>query len=166
MSTRTIVMDEATIRRKIERIAWEIYERHIEEDVIHLVGISGSGHVLAQLIRAALERINAPKTQLHKLEMDKRNPLGEKSIEVDLKELENQSVVVIDDVLESGSTLIYGVHYILGTQVKRCTTAVLIDRNHKRFPIKADVKGLSLSTSLQEHVEVDLTSTPHAAYLI
>ncbi|GGH72367.1 phosphoribosyltransferase [Phaeocystidibacter marisrubri] len=158
-------MDEATIRRKIERIAWEVYERHIEEDVIYLVGITGTGYLLAEMLGASLRQINAPKTVLLELNMDKRNPLGEKSLLGEPKDLTNCSVVVVDDVLNSGSTLIYGVQHILEQEVKRCTTAVLIDRNHKRFPIKADVKGLSLSTSLQEHVEVDLTSTSPAAYL-
>lgn len=158
-------MDEATIRRKVERIAWEVYERHIEEEVIYLVGITGTGYLLAEMLRESLRQINAPKTELLELKLDKRNPLGEKSLVGESHDLTNCSVVVVDDVLNSGSTLIYGVQHILEQEVKRCTTAVLIDRNHKRFPIKADVKGLSLSTSLQEHVEVDLTSTSPAAYL-
>lgn len=164
-TTRTLVMDDSTIRRKIERIAWELYERHIDESKIFLVGIAGSGYLLAERIAEAMKRIGAPELQLIELTINKRNPWKDKTMNIDPAELKGSSVIVIDDVLNSGSTLIYGVQHILQTKVKRCTTAVLVDRNHKRFPIKADVKGLSLSTSLREHVEVDLASTPAAAYL-
>ena len=63
-------------------------------------------------------------------------------------------MIVVDDVLNSGRTLIYGVKFFLEVPLKRLTTAVLVNRNHKHFPVKADFKGISLSTSLQEHVSV------------
>jgi pyrimidine operon attenuation protein/uracil phosphoribosyltransferase len=70
------------------------------------------------------------------------------------QDLTDKTVVLTDDVLNSGKTLIYGVNHFLQYKLKKLTTAVLVDRNHKRFPVKADVKGLSLSTSLQENVDV------------
>lgn len=164
-SKKTIVMDETTIRKKIKRIAWELYERHIDEAIIYLVGINGTGYQLAERIKAAMVEIGAPKCELIKLSIDKKNPLGDKEVDIDTSKLESAAVVVIDDVLNSGSTLIHGVMFVLQCNVAKCTTAVLVDRNHKRFPIKADVKGLSLSTSLQNHVEVDLEGTPNAAFL-
>ena len=66
----------------------------------------------------------------------------------------NRSVVLVDDVLSTGTTLIYGVKHFLEVPLKRLKTAVLVDRNHKKYPVKADFKGISLSTSLQEHIEV------------
>ena len=98
--------------------------------------------------------------------MDKGNPL-QSGVETSLKpdEYANQSVVLIDDVLSSGSTLIYGVHHFIKTPLKQLKTAVLINRNFKRYPVKADFKGISLSTSLHEHVRVDLASEQNAVFL-
>ena len=70
------------------------------------------------------------------------------------EEYQNKSLILVDDVLNSGSTLIYGVRYFLDVPIKNFKTAVLVDRNHKRYPVKADFKGLSLSTSLSETVKV------------
>ena len=66
----------------------------------------------------------------------------------------NKSVLLVDDVLHSGTTLIYGVKHFLDVPLKQFKTAVLVDRNHKKYPVKADFKGISLSTSLSENVEV------------
>ena len=97
---------------------------------------------------------------------DKKNPRNDISISLDLNNFQNNSIVIIDDVLNSGSTLMYAVKYFLDTDVKKIKTAVLIDRNHKKFPIKVDFKGLSLSTSIQNHVEVVLTESKLEGYLI
>jgi pyrimidine operon attenuation protein/uracil phosphoribosyltransferase len=72
---------------------------------------------------------------------------------------------LVDDVLSSGTTLIYGVKHFLEVPLKRFKTAVLLNRNHKKFPVKADFKGLSLSTSLKEHVEVKFTESNAIAFL-
>ena len=75
------------------------------------------------------------------------------------------SLVLIDDVLSSGSTLIYGVKHFLEVPLIKFKTAVLVNRNHKNFPVKADFKGISLSTSLKEHIQVEFTDTTAIAYL-
>jgi pyrimidine operon attenuation protein/uracil phosphoribosyltransferase len=96
------------------------------------------------------------KVDVLKVLVDKRKPLTSPvSIEPNNKDLTDKVVVLTDDVLNSGKTLIYGANYFLQFKLKKLTTAVLVDRNHKRFPVKADVKGLSLSTSLQENVDVE-----------
>ncbi len=70
------------------------------------------------------------------------------------KGLENQALVLVDDVLNSGGTLIASVHHFIKKPMKKIKTVVLIDRNHRTFPIAADFVGMSLATTLQEHVEV------------
>ena len=80
--------------------------------------------------------------------------------------IRDRSVVIVDDVLNSGSTLMYAVKYFLDTKLKKLKTAVLVDRNHKKYPIKADYKGLSLSTSIQNHVEVSINDNEINAYLV
>ena len=67
----------------------------------------------------------------------------------------HKSLVLVDDVLNSGTTLIYGIKHFLDVPLKQFKTAVLVNRNHKKYPVKADYKGISLSTSIQEHVVVD-----------
>ena len=52
--------------------------------------------------------------------------------------------------------MIYGVKHFLNVPLKQFKTAVLVNRNHKKYPVKADFKGISLSTSLHEHVQVVL----------
>ena len=102
---------------------------------------------------------------LCKVVIDKKNPLSPITTSVAASDYSNKSIVLIDDVLNSGSTLIYGVKHFLDVPVKQFKTAVLVNRNHKKFPVKADYKGISLSTSLNEHVEVILTGKVYEAFL-
>jgi len=74
-------------------------------------------------------------------------------------------LVLVDDVLNSGTTLIYGVKHFLEVPLKKFKTAVLVNRNHKKYPIKADFKGISLSTSLHEHVNIHLEGKTFEASL-
>ena len=92
--------------------------------------------------------------KLCSLKIDKKNPLNNISTSLNSSEYKNKSIVVVDDVLNSGSTLMYAVKHFLDTELRQLKTAVLVDRNHKKFPIKADFKGVSLSTSIQNHVKV------------
>ena len=78
---------------------------------------------------------------------------------------QNKSLVLVDDVLNSGTTLVYGVKHFLDVDLKKFKTAVLVDRNHKKYPVKADFKGISLSTSLQEHVSVIFETNNNHAFL-
>ena len=164
MENRILSHDQ--IRYKIRRIAYQIYESNVDEELIVLAGIEGGGLEFAKKLKAVLEKITEADIQLCKVKMDKSNPL-KSGVSTSLKPeaYENQSVVLVDDVLNSGSTLIYGVHHFLQHPLKQLKTAVLVNRNHKRFPVKADFKGLSLSTSLQEHVRVDFAPRDHGVYL-
>ncbi len=120
---------------------------------------------LKKLIRL-LKKIAPIKTKLIEIKINKENP-AEKEIKIDLtdKDLKNKVIILVDDVLNSGKTLIFGAKPFLITPVKRLTTAVLVDRGHNRYPIKADFVGLSLSTTLQEHISVELKKGKEAAYL-
>ncbi|GIV44773.1 MAG: hypothetical protein KatS3mg035_1896 [Bacteroidia bacterium] len=100
--------------------------------------------------------------------MNKKNPL-EISIEVSIHpdEWTNKSIIIVDDVLNSGKTLAYAVHHFLNKPIKNIQTAVLVDRSHKQFPVNANYVGLSLATTLQEHVEVAFNGNgKDVAYLI
>lgn len=162
LMSNTQVLDHIQIEARIKRIAWQIYETHHEDGQIILAGIMNKGYRLAELIAAHLEEISDLKINLHQLIVDKKNPLGdEPTLEPARDSFEDASVIVVDDVLNTGSTLIYGVKYFLSYKLKNLKTVVLVDRNHKMFPVKADFKGLSLSTNLMEHVEVNLQEAPY-----
>jgi pyrimidine operon attenuation protein/uracil phosphoribosyltransferase len=94
--------------------------------------------------------------------IDKKNPLCNVACSVNIKDLADQSVVLVDDVLNSGKTLIYAIRHFLQVPLRKFKTAVLVNRNHKNFPVKSDFKGISLSTSLEEHIEVSFKNKVEA----
>ena len=154
--SRTQILTPLQIDQKVQRIAWQIHEQNIHESEITIAGIAERGFLLAKEIAKLLSKNSSLKIDVIKVLVDKRKPLTSPvSIEPSSKDLTDKVVVLTDDVLNSGKTLIYGANYFLQFKLKKLTTAVLVDRNHKRFPVKADVKGLSLSTSLQENVDVE-----------
>ncbi len=89
-----------------------------------------------------------------KVKIDKKNPENPITTSLPPDEYRGKSLVLVDDVLNSGTTLIYGVKHFLDVPLKQFKTAVLVNRNHKKYPVKADFKGISLSTSIKEHVSV------------
>lgn len=160
------ILSHQHILHKINRIAYQIYESNVEEDLIVLAGIEGGGLEFAKKIKRALEKICPADILLCRVMMDKSNPI-ESGVSTSLpsEAYQGRSIVVVDDVLKSGKTLIYAVNHFLKSPVKLLKTAVLVDRNYKRFPVKADFKGLSLSTSMEEHVRVDFSPRDYGVYL-
>ncbi len=164
-TSKQTILNHQEINHKIRRIAYQIYENNVNETEVILAGIDANGYILAEKLKANLDQISDLKSVLCKVTIDKKNPLNPITTSVAASEYSNKSIVLIDDVLNSGSTLIYGVKHFLDVPVKQFKTAVLVNRNHKKFPVKADFKGISLSTSLQEHVEVVLADGNYEAFL-
>jgi pyrimidine operon attenuation protein/uracil phosphoribosyltransferase len=165
MDTRTIILDKKQIHNKIRRIAYQIYEANVAEKEIILAGIDSNGFLVAKKIKTALEKIAPFKVSMCRVVIDKKNPLDVIKTSLNPGDYKNKSVVLVDDVLHSGTTLIYGVKHFLEVPLKRIKTVVLIDRNHKKFPIKVDFKGLSLSTSINENVVVLFEKNNISAFL-
>lgn len=164
--TKTVILTTKQIEQKINRIAYQIYENNYGEKDIVIAGIAANGYLLAKRIADVLQEISKIKVQLTEIRFDKEDPFTTAtSISLSDKELKNKVVILVDDVLNSGKTLIFGAKLFLNSPVKRLTTAVLVDRGHNRYPIKADVVGLSLSTTLQEHITVELKKGKEVAYL-
>jgi len=153
------------INATIQRIAYQIYENNETQQSLVLAGINGSGAHLAKEIAAELKSISNLDITLVDIIIDKKNPRNGVSTALEISAYENKSIVVVDDVLNTGSTLIYAVNYFLKVPVIQIKTAVMVNRNHKNFPIKADFKGLSLSTSLREHINVILEGDARGIYL-
>ena len=153
MENSTILTNEQ-IQNKTRRIAYQIYEDNCKESEIVIAGINGNGFIFAQKISKILTEISDLKVVLCEVKMDKKNPLNEISTSIKSSEYKNKSLILVDDVLNSGTTLIYGIKHFLEVPIKRFNTAVLVNRNHKKYPVKADYKGISLSTSMREHISV------------
>lgn len=160
-----IILNNIEIEHKTKRIAYQIYETFSEDETIVIAGISKNGYVFAQRIAIALEIISNIKVTLCEVFIDKTKPTLSISTSITISEYENKGLVLVDDVLNSGTTLAYGVKHFLDVPLKKFKTAVLVDRNHKKYPVKADFKGISLSTSLLEHVEVVFEKKDSYAYL-
>ncbi len=154
MEETNIILGHSEVVHKIRRIAYQIYERNVHEKKIILAGIESNGYVLAKKLKTVLSNISELEVILCKVNIDKKNPLNTIKTSLDTDAYKNKSIVLVDDVLNSGSTLIYSVKHFLEVPVKQFKTAVLVNRNHKKYPVKADFKGISLSTTLKEHVEV------------
>jgi pyrimidine operon attenuation protein/uracil phosphoribosyltransferase len=164
MTDATILTNEQIID-KTRRIAYQILESNSKENEVILAGISGNGYVFADRLKNVLERISDIQVILCEVKINKKNPLEKIETSIKASEYQNKSIVLVDDVLSSGTTLIYGVKHFLEVPLKRFKTAVLLNRNHKKFPVKADFKGLSLSTSLKEHIQVKFSVSNSIAFL-
>ena len=160
------ILDYQSIKKKIRRISLQILESNIDQDEIIIAGIDLNGFIIAKKISQEISKISEINIKLCKVKIDKKNPLNDISTSLNFEDYQNKSIVVIDDVLNSGATLMYSVKYFLNTKIKSLKTAVLVDRNHKKYPIKADYKGLSLSTSIQSKVEVVIDEKKIEAFLV
>ena len=164
-TTDNIILSDIQVQQKIKRIAYQIYEANSNEKEIVLAGIVDKGFKLAEKLAKTLEEISPLKIILCKVFIDKENPLNKITTSITAEEYSNKALILIDDVLNSGTTLIYGVKHFLNVPLKRFKTAVLVNRNHKKYPVKADFKGISLSTSIKEHITVKFENNSTTVYL-
>ena len=162
---QNIILTNEEITHKTKRIAYQIYETFNGESEVILAGIATNGYIFAQKIAIELATISDLKVTLCEVKINKLNPKDVVTTSIPKEQYENKGLVLIDDVLNSGTTLIYGVKHFLEVSLSKFKTAVLVDRNHKKYPVKADFKGISLSTSLQEHIQVVFEEDNSYAYL-
>jgi len=166
MGNKTLIMSHSEIEQKINRIAYELYETYINEKELYIAGIFPQGYTLAERLVKVLKKISPLKIHLVKLELHKDLPLDHPvKISTTLEELDGKCLVLVDDVLNSGKTLIYSARHILAAKLKKMSTVCLVDRMHRRYPIRADFVGLTLSTTLQEHIEVEFSEGNDKVYL-
>ena len=166
ISENNIILDNIQITQKIKRIAYQIYESNSSEKEVIIAGIVGNGFIFSKKIASVLEEISTITVILCEVIIDKKKPLQPIITSISVNDYKNKPLVLVDDVLNSGTTLIYGIKHFLEVPLKRFKTAVLVNRNHKKYPVKADFKGISLSTSIKEHVQVEFKETNAIAYLV
>jgi len=150
---RTIILDKERINWKMQRMAYQVWENYSHEESITLIGIEGSGTIVAKSLERRLKEISPLKVETIIVKLNKRKPLSDEI--VISEDLTGKAIVLIDDVANSGKTLLYALAPILQYEPKKVMIAVLVDRRHKSFPITPDIVGHSVSTTLQEHIDVE-----------
>jgi pyrimidine operon attenuation protein / uracil phosphoribosyltransferase len=150
---RVLILDKDRISFKLRRMAYEIWERNSDEKEIIVIGIEGSGKIVAASLVEILKEISPLKIKSLTITMSKKSPLD---FVCDIEEnLSGKTVVLVDDVANSGKTLMYCLNGILSYDLKKVMVAVLVDRKHKSFPIATDIVGHTVATTLQDHIEVE-----------
>ncbi len=156
-SSGILLLNKVQIEQRINRIAFQIYEDCYNEKEIIMAGIRNNGYLLAEKIRDVLQQISPLKILLVEIKINKEQPLAQPiELSIPIESMHGKAVILVDDVLNSGKTLIYSLRKILNADLKKLRTVLLVDRDHKRYPVSADFVGITLSTTMQEHVECDL----------
>jgi pyrimidine operon attenuation protein/uracil phosphoribosyltransferase len=145
-------------------MALQIIENNMEEKELVMVGIKDRGVDIAKRLQAEIQQITAVDIVLIELNIDKKNPLV-----VDMPQeivFENKCIIMVDDVADSGKTMLYAIKPFLRCMVKKIEVAVLIDREHKRFPIISNYIGYQVSTTLKDNIRVEVSKESITAYLV
>ncbi len=161
---RQLILDKERIDRKLQRMAYQIWEHNSNEQSVILVGVHGGGLAVAENLAGRLRQISPMKVEVAHIKMNKRNPLSEEiTLDADLN---GRSVILVDDVANSGKTLLYALRPLLNFELKKIMIAVLVDRKHKEFPVSPDIVGHTIATTIQEHILVEANNNEiTAAYL-
>lgn len=153
------LLDTNQTFQKIRRMAYQIYENNFEESTLIIAGIQGEGFAMAEYLVEELRTISSIQIIVAKVSFDKSaTTQPDILIESDVDTFKDKPVILIDDVLNTGKTLAFCLRPFMTIPLKRLQVAVLVDRNHPKFPISADYIGYSLSTTLSEHIEVRLSN--------
>jgi pyrimidine operon attenuation protein / uracil phosphoribosyltransferase len=166
MSDRSLILNADDIKKKITRIAYEIAERNYDETELLLLGIEKNGVKIATQLAETLTGILNAKVQVGDIKINKKNPVQEDVvINYDHNNITGKVVIIVDDVANTGRTLLYAMKPLLTFLPKKIQIAVIVDRQHKSFPVCPDYIGISLSTNMQEHVDIQLAAKAGGVYL-
>ncbi|MEZ5016422.1 MAG: phosphoribosyltransferase family protein [Flavipsychrobacter sp.] len=150
---QVLILDKERINWKMQRMAYQVWENFSNEQEVTLLGIEGSGATVARSLARRLEEISPIKVRVIIVKMNKKEPLAEEIVIGE--DLSEKAVILVDDVANSGRTLLYALRPLLNYKLKKVFIAVLVDRKHKSFPITPDIVGHTVATTLQEHIEVE-----------
>ena len=153
VETKTLVLNKDAVGRKIRRMALEVTEQNTGVSELVIAGIVGNGVVVAQCIAKELKKNAAVNTQIVTIALDKKDPLDVTiSPAIDLQD---KVIVIVDDVANTGKTMFYALKPFMQAYPKKLQTLVLVERSHKLFPVQTDYAGLTIATTLQEHILVE-----------
>ena len=119
MSDEIKILNRSKITQKILRLAWEIYENNCDEKEIVLIGIGSKGMIIANELSINLCKISEISPILGRIDIDIKFST-ESKIDILEKEFKDKVIIVCDDVLNSGKTLIYASKTFLSTSIKKC----------------------------------------------
>lgn len=153
---KLLILNKTQISQKIDRMAYQVLEDNLNETEVVIAGIVDQGYTIAKRLKEVLEKISPFKITLMKIELDKTSKHLQAITDLEVETVKNKVIILVDDVLNSGRTLAYGLGIFLDVPLKKLRTLVLVDRNHRIFPVSPDYTGLELATVLKEHVEVVL----------
>lgn len=155
MKQASIVLDRSQINQKIERIAFEIMENTFENPQIFIGGISGNGFLFAERLVSKLQEISTQQIMLFEISVNKDKPLEDTiRLSVDETNLSKATVILVDDVINSGRTMIHAVRRLLQSQLDVLKVATMVNRTHRRYPVHADFVGLNIATTLKDNITV------------
>jgi pyrimidine operon attenuation protein/uracil phosphoribosyltransferase len=151
------ILDDYQIRQKITRMSYEILENNLDYEEVFLAGINNNGQRLAHLLLKELNSISTQKFILSSIKLNPSAPLEMTIVSsLDIQLYQDKPVVVIDDVANTGRTTFYAFKALMDVVPSKIEVAVLVDRKHKSFPVKVDYVGLTLATTIQEHIKAHL----------
>ena len=151
---RVLILDKERIDHKLRRMAYEIWERNSDEKEITFIGVENGGKAVADNLSKIVKEISPLKVNVLSVMINKKKPLNHAlDFETDLT---GRTIILVDDVANSGKTMTYSLQALLAYDLKKIMVAVLVDRQHKSFPIASEIIGLSIATTLQEHIEVEI----------
>lgn len=164
MKTRQVILESEAIGRKLDRMAYEIFENNYEEEELHFIGIRENGFSIAQMLAEKVKVISKVHVTVNGMSLNKKNPVNSKVFLDDSNiNLSGKTIILVDDVAQSGRTLLYAIKPLLDFGPSKIEVAVLVDRKHKKYPVTADYVGTLLSTAIGEQVILELE--PLVAYL-
>ncbi|MFY7989938.1 MAG: phosphoribosyltransferase family protein [Fluviicola sp.] len=162
-----LVLNQHQIAQKINRLAHEVLENTYGIDELFIGGIVGNGEHFAQQIAEIVQKNSKQQVTYFKIDLDKDKPLEHPiTCSMDVNLFAGKTVILVDDVINSGTTMQYGVMKILEQPVRSVKTLALVDRMHRRYPIKCDFVGMTLTTTLGERVEVMPSNGGLEAFLV
>ena len=162
-----VILNHQQIHQKITRLGHELLENCFEEKELFIAGIQGNGFELAKMLAEIIKKNSDTSVNHFEISINKSEPWkGEINLDIDENKLKKGFIILVDDVINSGKTMQYALVKFLERPTKKIRTVVLVDRKHRRYPVKADIVGLSLSTTLKDRVEVVFNSKASKAYLI
>ncbi len=161
------ILDQKEFQQKLVRLAHQIIEHIDLEEKVFFGGISGNGFAMAKSLKETISQYSDVSIDLFEISVNKEEPWTEEiGLSIPIDSLKNGYIVIIDDVLNSGKTMQYTLVTFLQQATKAIKTVAMVDRKHRRYPIKADFVGLSLSTTLQDRVEVFEKEGAYEAFLV
>lgn len=153
------LLDSQKIKQKTQRLAIEILENNCSESQIILAGLNKNGMAYAKMLFEEMSKITIvqPEIILTQITLNPANPIENQVIvETPLEQLKDKTIIIVDDVANTGRTLQFAMKPFLNIIPRKLELAVLVDRMHKSFPVRANYVGIALATTLKENIDVQI----------